>query len=436
MNYEIQLNSLIENIFYTEKNNNFYVLNKFSNKILKLDKESFELLKNIINKKMVLGKYKDEIDFFNDFLLTKRPETKCFIPSFFGFRITLTENCNLNCKYCFVKRSKKILKDMNETTLMRVLEYTLKIGKTRSLRFHFFGGEPLIKFNLIKKAVEFLELKYKLGEIKKPSFAITTNGLLINKEITKYLREHNFVVGVSIDGLKEKNDNLRVYYNNKGTFEDIIKGLEMLKEYHIPFYVLMTPYMDNLDKFVLNLEEILKRYPMISTVTINTPMNTDFSWMLPGKKFAELVYEALQVGKKYGVQIESAASLVLFSLSREFPRMSPCVLHGTEVLASVSPEGKISYCSQNWDTESINVSKELTEHPFRLENTKDNGCNKCPAEFLCGGRCFINYKIKTKKDLNRCGFFINFLKIILNKMEDINKLNVKNEFNDFYNYHG
>ncbi|MFZ3070522.1 MAG: radical SAM protein [Anaerolineaceae bacterium] len=89
----------------------------------------------------------------------------------------------------------------------------------------FYGGEPLLEFPLIQKVVGYS--KYLFWG-KQLTFSITTNGTLLNPEIILFFQEHNFSLGISLDGPKEINDRNRVFANGKGTFDSVLHNINLL----------------------------------------------------------------------------------------------------------------------------------------------------------------------------------------------------------------
>ena len=86
----------------------------------------------------------------------------------------------------------------------------------------FYGGEPLLHFDLIKDCIHYLKTTYPHIDFL---FSLTTNGTLLNKEKEDFLKEHGFLITISIDGPKDEHDRKRVYPNGGGTFKDVMKNV-------------------------------------------------------------------------------------------------------------------------------------------------------------------------------------------------------------------
>jgi len=96
----------------------------------------------------------------------------------------------------------------------------------------FYGGEPLINFELIKKIVEYLKVAYK-GTV---NYNVTVNGSLFDEEIQNFLVSNNFAILVSLDGDKNNHDRNRVKEGNAGTFDEILNNIRIFKKNHPDYY--------------------------------------------------------------------------------------------------------------------------------------------------------------------------------------------------------
>lgn len=134
----------------------------------------------------------------------------------------LTENCNLDCKYCYEKN--KTLKKMSFETFRNTIEYILAQPVTyNNVIFEFIGGEPLLEFNLLRDIFNYLE--YRMKELKHPwassrLYSVTTNGTVFTEDIKSFLELNRFMfsVSVSIDGIKEVHD-----INRNNSYDSIMK---------------------------------------------------------------------------------------------------------------------------------------------------------------------------------------------------------------------
>jgi len=138
----------------------------------------------------------------------------------------LTTECNSQCKYCFVMKYRKSIESMSFEMVDKIMDYVDK-KLAEGVALCFFGGEPLLKFDLIKHIIE----KYPTL-----SYALPTNGLLFNEEVFDFCKKHRDFVWVtfSIDGDKETQLLSRGNYPNidmvKKAFRELRAGIRMVVE--------------------------------------------------------------------------------------------------------------------------------------------------------------------------------------------------------------
>jgi len=119
---------------------------------------------------------------------------------------------------------------MSKETLLKAIDFAFK-EPMQKFEFGFFGGEPLLEWELLQFATQKIEniAKEKNIELVK---TVTTNGILLNDAKVKWLRKHGFYVVISIDGNKTMHNTHRLYADGSGTFEDVKKSIKTLqKEY-------------------------------------------------------------------------------------------------------------------------------------------------------------------------------------------------------------
>ncbi|EEY34500.1 anaerobic sulfatase maturase [Pseudoleptotrichia goodfellowii] len=152
-----------------------------------------------------------------------------------------SSGCNLRCKYCFYYdvADNRIIKNygpMKFDVLEKLVKEAFAYADT-IVNFMFQGGEPtLVGIEYYRKFHEYVEI-YNKNNIR-TAFFMQTNGTLLNKEWIELYKKYNYLIGISIDGYKEIHDVFRLSAKNKGTFEQVIKGAELLKNNNIEFNVL------------------------------------------------------------------------------------------------------------------------------------------------------------------------------------------------------
>ena len=144
--------------------------------------------------------------------------------------LSLTENCNLRCGYCYYKKSHEercaVMSDeVMEACLRYTLEKTIEF-KQKLIAVTFFGGEPLLRFDAIRKGTAYLKdlvqrRRSELPDDFRLKFGVNTNGTLLNDEILEFFEKENFFIYLSLDGPASRHDISRRTVDGRGSFEAI-----------------------------------------------------------------------------------------------------------------------------------------------------------------------------------------------------------------------
>lgn len=139
-------------------------------------------------------------------------------------------NCNLKCKYCFANEgsyNEELGRNMTIEQYKKTLANILEKYPNGIKNISFFGGEPLLNFKQIKEFTDYCYSLFMEKGLEIPKFGLTTNGTLLTDEIIDFFEKYNFVIGVSIDGNKEINDNARISkIHNSSVYDKVIKNLD------------------------------------------------------------------------------------------------------------------------------------------------------------------------------------------------------------------
>ncbi|SKC83605.1 anaerobic sulfatase maturase [Maledivibacter halophilus] len=152
-----------------------------------------------------------------------------------------SSSCNLSCKYCFYhslseQRSVKNYEMMDLKTLEIIVKKGLEEGE-RKVNFSFQGGEPtLAGLNFFKKLIEY-QKKYNFKKLTIEN-SIQTNGILIDEKWAEFLSINNFLVGLSLDGPKDVHDMHRIDNNNKGSYNRVMKVVDLLNKHKVQYNIL------------------------------------------------------------------------------------------------------------------------------------------------------------------------------------------------------
>ena len=317
----------------------------------------------------------------------------------------VAHDCNLSCKYCFASEGEY----HGDRSLMsyeigkKALDFLVEnSGNRRNLEVDFFGGEPLMNFDVVKDLVAYGR-SIEGPKNKKFRFTLTTNGVLLNDENMAFMNEHMHNVVLSVDGRKEVNDAMRPTPNGKGSYDAIMPKFKAFAESRDQenYYVRGTFTHNNLDfaEDVLHMAD--QGFKQISVEPVVAP--SDMSYALQEEDIETLKdqYEYLAM-KKLDYMAEGK-DFNFFHFMIDLSQ-GPCVAKrlagcgsGVEYLA-VTPEGDLYPCHQyvgmdefllgTVDTGITNLEK---QGEFKCCNVyAKDGCRDCWAKFYCSGGCSAN----------------------------------------------
>lgn len=146
--------------------------------------------------------------------------------------------CNLNCSYCYYLEKELLYENrksyqMSDQLLERFVKEYIEAQPTPNVSFTWHGGESLLRdVEFYKKALRYQKMYAKGRQVEN---CIQTNGVLLNDDWCKFFAENNFLVGVSIDGPEHCHDIYRKNKGGKGTFREVMRGIELLKKHGVEF---------------------------------------------------------------------------------------------------------------------------------------------------------------------------------------------------------
>ncbi len=325
----------------------------------------------------------------------------------------ISHDCNMRCKYCFAEKGSynRDRSLMSFETGKKAIDFLLKkSGYIKNLELDFFGGEPLLNFDTVKKLVEYgreAEKQYK----KNIRFTITTNGSLLDDESIKFINENMSNAVLSIDGRKIINDEVRIYEDGSGSYEDIIpKYKKLISERTSDWYVRGTYTQKNKDfaSDVIHLADI--GFDNISVEPVVLDNNDPLA--LTESDLPQLFLEYDKLSAEMIKRKNENKGFTFFHFIIDLDG-GPCVYKrvkgcgsGSEYVA-VTPEGDIYPCHQFVGYPEYKMGN-VSEDDFNTEIQKQfsccnimtmEHCKKCWAKYFCGGGCAANsYKFNKNTD--------------------------------------
>jgi uncharacterized protein len=148
--------------------------------------------------------------------------------------------CNLDCTYCFYKKTENIYAEKNSIMSPQTAEVFIQKALDKNIQHNAFcwqGGEPtLLGLDFYKKVVAFQNSYSQSNQVIENS--LQTNGLLLDQGWCSFLRDNQFLVGLSLDGPEKFHDHYRTYLNHKGSFQTVMRKVALLKKQHVEFNIL------------------------------------------------------------------------------------------------------------------------------------------------------------------------------------------------------
>jgi uncharacterized protein len=151
--------------------------------------------------------------------------------------------CNIDCTYCFFLSKEALYPNdksrMSDETLETYISQLLESHRVPEVTVAWQGGEPtLMKLEFFKRSVELVEKYRRPGQTVQHTFQ--TNGLLLDDAWCAFFKQHNFLVGLSVDGPRELHDTYRVDRRGQGTFDLVMRGWRALRRHEVDFNILCT----------------------------------------------------------------------------------------------------------------------------------------------------------------------------------------------------
>ena len=322
--------------------------------------------------------------------------------------LNIAHDCNLRCKYCFASQGDY---DTNKRELMsfdvakRAVDFLIKMsGPRQHCEIDFFGGEPLLNWDVVKQTVEYIEsIQEQHNKIFK--LTLTTNGMLLTQDKIDYVNEHKMSLVLSLDGRESVHNAMRpVAGSGAESYKYIAKNLiNAVKQRHgLEYYVRGTYTHKNLDftKDVMAMSDLgfehLSMEPVVGEEGDYVLREED--WPVLEKEYEKLADIYLQR------QLDGWGEKFNFFHFRMDLYRGPCMAKrlrgcgaGHEYMAIV-PNGDIYPCHQfvgkdGYVLGNVYDGLQNTEIPKDFRNThvfSKPTCAECWAKFFCSGGCHAN----------------------------------------------
>jgi uncharacterized protein len=331
--------------------------------------------------------------------------------------------CNLNCTYCFYLEKQKLYPDvrdwrMSPLVLESYIRQYIAAQPNNSIQFAWQGGEPtLLGIDFFRDVIR---LQERYGRGKKIENVLQTNGVLLDDAWAKFLAEHRFLVGISIDGPREVHDEYRIDRGGRPTFDKVLDAISLLKKHSVTFNTLTVVNRGNSQaplsvyRFLKSIgSEYMQFIPVVER-TARTPGADGLSlvapsfdgeaevtpWSVEPAAFGDFLcaifdeWVRRDVGTTY-VQIVEVALGIWYGLGsslcafQESCGMAMVLERGGDLYSCdhfVYPENKLGNIVERPLRELVNSAQQRTFGSAK-RTSLPRYCLQCDVRYACNGEC-------------------------------------------------
>jgi len=316
----------------------------------------------------------------------------------------VAHDCNLRCGYCFAGTGDfgHTRGLMSTEVAEKAVEFIIENSGPRiNSEIDFFGGEPLMNMDTVRHAVTYIRRRERETG-KKFQLTLTTNGVLLNDEITQYLNDNNILLVLSLDGRREVHDSIRPFPNGKGSYDvernNVTKTIASRNDEK--YYLRGTFTACNLDfaADVIDMADL-----GCTQLSVEPVVSKDSRYALTEEHLPKLFAEYDKLAAIYLERKRNGKGFDFFHFNVDINN-GPCVAKrlsgcgaGHEYFA-VTPEGDLYPCHQFVGREEFLLGNVFdgvknTELPLKFRKTHvltKEECRGCWARYYCGGGCHAN----------------------------------------------
>lgn len=347
--------------------------------------------------------------------------------------------CNLGCQYCFFLSKENLYQDeshlMSSATLENYIKQLMATSPGPQVDVAWQGGEPMLRGLEFYKRSVLLAEQYRQPH-QRILHTIQTNGTLIDDEWAAFFKQHNYLVGISIDGPREMHDVYRVNKRGDGSFDDVIRGWNTLRKHNVDVNILCTINAANaehpVEVYRFFRDELKAEYiqliPVVERASVDTIAFANRGWGgLKGtdrplyKQDGNLVTERSVTAKQFGnfliaifdewVQRDVGKIFVTtfdIALGSWVGQHNACIVsptcgnalvmeHNGDVYSCdhyVEPDYKLGNIRQT-TLQALITSEQQRRFGQNKYETLPKYCKECPVLFACYGECPRNRFTKT-----------------------------------------
>ena len=326
--------------------------------------------------------------------------------------LSVDENCNLRCKYCYASKriKQKSNNIMSKKTVRKTIDYFFdNYAANKDWVISFVGGEPLMNFEAIKETVNYSKEKAKKFKLR-VSFSVTTNGLLLNSVINKYLLDNSIMPVISIDGPPSIHNAARIFADGQGSYKFVMdKAMELLRLYKTYSLDAAVSICSTIIPGEISLKQRIMHFTKLGFVSHGfqpVVMSPKYPFYFSKKDFISLKSEYTSLASwaikmlgsggwwRYKGSLFAAFSDYFpFFMGRMQKQHSPMCKAGI-LCFTVLPNGNIYACpvlagENRYKMGDIFQGLDCKTRKLYMQNNVDSSkvCRECWARYLCGGGC-------------------------------------------------
>lgn len=327
--------------------------------------------------------------------------------------ILLTQQCNLQCSYCYAKASRSNATLTKENVKVLVDRILSNQPQDRKIISFIGGGEPTLNWELLTWSINYIRENQKHKNV---TISVTTNGTLLNEERIIWLKQHNVNIGLSYDILPEIQNRIRVYKNGEGSYEKIDEIIKLLHKHDMYFRIRATITNDSVELMPQMIEFIRDNYPYIAHVQLEPVQDIEQNTKIYYEKFIENFSKAYDIGKLCGIEVYNMITHSVGITKAQFCRGEFCL----------TPEGKIIACQRfssdkdelfpkfvygKIENEKVCIDNVAYKNVNKMYSSKIAQCDSCFAKYNCAGMCTaVRTELSEKQISAYCDFTKKLIK--------------------------
>lgn len=341
---------------------------------------------------------------------TNRELKRRKLATFFGSKyslqkltLVLTNQCNLACSYCYTtdwKRKEK--REMSLDVACAGVDLLLNEARGAQCSLIFSGGEPLLRFDLIKEIIRHAE-EQALLKSKKMFYSFITNGTLLTSQVVDFIQQFPFEIAISIDGVTPEACQHRKYVNGVSSLSDILVGVENAVQSNLPFSTRITVTRQNMDMYETTARLLELGVSAVRFLPAVQYSDSNKEFVLTIDDLPEYFKEMDRVIDLYR---EKSGSFHLIPFHHYVRLLQQKKTFGDGMICTagaesgvLTPEGNFYACADILDEPSIylgslqdGIQKKFVCHQLMMEK-----CHDCEIQAFCPGGCYARF-FKMSKD--------------------------------------